>query len=126
MEDNVYISVAKITQDGTKIYAVDLYCNNIYMIDLNFGVVEIIGEFSCEEEQIYTIFDIHICDKKLVMFPRNGKYIHVFDLEKKEDLVYDLREDISCTDEVYNCFSLCYEKKIYMFNYAFPSWFSYN
>lgn len=116
LEDNVFISVAKITQDGSRIYAVDLYCNNIYMIDLNLGVVEIIGEFSGEEEQIYTIFDIHICDKKLVMLPRNGKYIHVFDLETKKDLIYDIREDISCIDDVYNCFSLCYEKKIYMFN----------
>ena len=116
MKDSILVADAKIMQDGSKIYAIDMYCNNIYSINLKTNRIEIIGEISDEEEKIYTVFVLHVCKDKLVMQPRNGKYIHVFDLEEKRDSIYDIGERVWDVDDIYNSFSLCYEENLYMFH----------
>lgn len=116
MKDSILVADAQIVQDGSKIYAVDMYSNNIYSINLKSNRIEIIGEISDEEENIYTVFVLHVCKDKLIMQPRNGKYIHVFDLEEKRDSIYDIGESVRDVDDIYNSFSLCYEENLYMFH----------
>lgn len=110
-----YVSTVKISKDGKKMYAIDAYSFNIYEINLTSGIVQIIGRISNEEESVNTIFEIHICTEALVMIPRNGKYMHIFNLRSKKDLIVDLKEK-SSFKKIYNCFSICDQNQIYIIN----------